>query len=389
MGNEQDPQLRAKPPLEGELYVTPDVNSFIGPDDISIIRSFLRHDGSFDGEVFHAQGRNVTIPIAEPQTTYDAIQISGGAFIPMGVSSNTSAIVAFSSADREIKPPAQGDEHYTHTYQAIEGGVLVKKQDCSPMGSYAQALADYKLRMTSHALNIESDVLFLPRPLGKYEFFDLPDGQGGNSTALLFGVPFLGARADSAIIAWFFDYVGKNPNDLDKALNQYMPPIMQTLSMIGRAASDIHKSGIIHNQLTLGNVLALESKDENPDKLYVADWETARVVEPADKELSEMLDLLVSFTSFSSTIDKLHSETNIGDEQATAILQEGLMVLMAGYHNLPLGIVSQYIRQNGEMWIDAFRAAYAGKNNADDLLKILELSKGMNRVSKLLRQPRN
>lgn len=387
MGNEQDPQLRAKPPLEGRLYMAPDADSFISPDDIANIIGFLRHDGSFDGEVFHAQGRNATIPVADPKTIYDAIQISGGAFIPMGVSSNTATahgIVAFSSEDREIMPPAQGNEQYTHRYQAIEGGKLVKKEDQSPMGSYAQWLAEYKFDMTADAAKIDSDILLLPQPLGKYEFHGLPDGQGGNATALVFGVPFSGARTDSAIISWFFDHVSKNPNDLNAALNQYMPPLMQTMSMIGRAASDIHRSGIIHNQLTLGNVLAIESRDEKPDRLYVADWETARAVDPADKELSEMLDLLVSYRSFSNTIDKLHADTDIGDEHATAILREAFIVLMAGYHNLPLEISAQYLRQNEEVWVDAFRAAYAGKSDVDDLLKISKLSKGLGRVSRLL-----
>lgn len=383
MGNEQDPELRAKPPLEGRLYVTPDVDSFVGPEDLANIKSFLRHDGSFEGEVFHAQGRNVTIPIVNPQTIYDAVQISGGAFIPLGVKSNTDTshgFVAFSSADREIKPPAQGDEQYTHTYQAVESGEVVRKQDQSPMGSYTQTLADYKLRMTAHAKKIDSETLFLPRPLGKYEFLGLPDGQGGNATALLFGVPFSGARTDSAIISWFFDYLDKNPDSLEEALNLYMPPVMQTLSMVGQVASDIHESGVIHNQLTLGNVLAIESKDENPDKLYVADWETARNTDPADKELSEMLDILVAFRSFAGTIDKLHSETDISDEKATSILQEGFMVLMAGYNNLPLEVAGEYARQNHDLYAEAFKSAYTGAGNLDNLLRMLSLSTGLKRV---------
>ncbi len=374
---ELDPTLAPKSQLDGQLALREDIEKFMGQEDVARVMSFLAHDGSFTDNVYHAGGRNATIAMVEPRPTgYDAVQISGGAFISMGIESNkdTTHGIAFRdpNAPREILPPAQTEKQFTHSYHVAEDGKLVERNDHSPMGSYPQELADRKLAMTVRASKIPSDILIVPKVLGKYEFTGLSDGQGGNATALLFAVPQLGERTDTALVIPIFNAVAQRPELLREALAMYMPGIMQNLSLTGEVAADIHADGLVHNQLTLGNVLALETA--NGDNLiYVADWETANDIEPKDADLSKALDLTVAFRSFAGTVEALLERSDLTANEAHAICLEGLMVLIAGYRREDPQETYAAIQEQKELWFDALHIMRYGSVKAEEYEPTIKL----------------
>lgn len=369
----------APQPLEGDLVLRSDIGRFAKPSDIEDVISFLRHDGSFERQLLHAAGRNVTMPLSEPpHPMYDSIQISGGAYIPMGVTSNTQArggVVTWDpSQSKEIHPPAQGEQRYTHTYSVISNGVLESRHDSSPMGSYTCDLAEQKIARTARAGKIASQSFLVPRVLGKYVFADLPDGEDGNATALLFAVPVQGLRADQAYVAPLFDLLQKQPDLLDAALDKYMPLLMQTLGMIGMAAADIHAAGLVHNQLTLGNVLPLQSKQpDTPDFLYIADWETASEINAADEKLLRVLDLATAFRSFSGGVERVLSEHPHGHDRVYPILLEGLVVLISDYIGLSSEEITASVRQHRRLWQDSLAAAMTLSGDISVLNPLIEL----------------
>lgn len=132
---------------EDNLYLVPDSSTWLGPQDVAGIYSFLRHDGSYDGALLHAAGRNATIPLENAHAPYDAVQISGGAYIPLGISSNAdtkNGIVEFNPSELKVLPPTTAEGMYTHEYSKYAEGKIVMCQDMSPKGSYSQAMADKK-----------------------------------------------------------------------------------------------------------------------------------------------------------------------------------------------------------------------------------------------------
>jgi hypothetical protein len=351
------------------MYVLPYSSDFLDEDDLANIISFLQHDGSYNGDLLHANGRNVTVPLENPLISlYDSVQISGGAYIPMGISGNAElphGIAIIDNSDkRDVLPPAQEDRQFTHTYHVVEGGKLVKRTDKSPMGSYSQKLADHKLAMTLRAVQIESNVLIVPGVIGKYEFYNLDDGQGGHPTALLFAVPALGERTDSAIVKHLADVAHNRPKLLQKALNEYMPPLMLSLLLLGRATADIHSSGYVHNQLTLGNALAIQNADQEYF-IYVAAWETASEIKPGDEELSKLLDLTVAFRSFMGIIDNIKENAPLDQSHADSILSEALAMLLSGYCQLPHEAAIIYAENNTDLWAEAISVMFSPKSDLE------------------------
>lgn len=368
-------------PLEGTLALRADIADFASQADIDNALSFLRHDGTFSGEPLHAAGRNVTMPLSGMlYAPYDAVQISGGAYIPMGVNSNSQArggmVVRESTEPKDIYPPAQAPQRYTHTYSVVQGGVLKSRTDSSPMGSYTQKLADRKIAKTALAGKIASGNLVVPRVLGKYEYKELPDGMGGNATAILFAVPLGGLRADQAYVVPLMGAIQQRPDLLDTALDIYMPPIMKTLGMIGIVAADIHKAGIVHNQLTLGNVLPMQTEsDGSRNLLYAADWETADNITEADKELLKALDLVVAFRSFSGGMERILSGSTNDQSRINPILLEGLMILVTSYAGINTGNLRALIDYDRKIWLDSLDAMLELSVDVDVFSPVLALIK--------------
>jgi hypothetical protein len=362
-----------------------DISAFAKPDDIEDVVRFLRHDGSFDGQVVHAIGRNVTLPLVEPpHPLYDSIQISGGAYIPMGVTTNSQARGSVITWDptmpKEIHPPAEGSQRYTHTYSVLRDGALESHHDSSPLGSYTESLADQKIARTARAGKIDSERLVVPKVLGKYRFTNLSDGEGGNATALLFAVPLQGLRADQAYVAPLLDILQQRPDLLDAALDSYMPPIMKTLGMIGIAAADIHGAGVVHSQLTLGNVLPMQTRQPgSTDLIYVADWETATEIETKDENLLRVLDLVTAFRSFSGGVERILSEHNTGKDRITPILFEGFIVLISNYVGLSSEQITRSLRHHKRLWQDSLAAAMNLSDDVRTLSPLVDLMEQLKR----------
>lgn len=364
-------------PLEGQLYLTQYAGEYIGNDDLSRVLNFLHHDGSYQGPLLHANGRNVTIPLEQPVSgLFDAIQVSGGAYISIGISGNAdlphSVALIDPSTPREVKPPSQGDKQFTHTYKVVEGDTLVERADKSPMGSYSQRLAERKLAMTVRALHIDSNILVVPHVIGKYEFPTLDDGQGGHPTALLFAVPMQGERTDSSVITPIAGISVHKPELFLKALDDFMPHLTTTLFMIGSAAADIHDAGIVHNQLTLGNVLVIENSDRQPF-IYVADWETADDIRAGEEDFSKIIDLAVAFRSFKGLTDHFRAGNHLDNAQSNGVLIEGFISLMSGYTRLPTQATAIFAEINYDLCSEALSSIRNTGNNAADYAPMLAL----------------
>jgi hypothetical protein len=339
--------------------------------------SFLKHDGSYKDPLLHAHGRNVTIPLDRPLAgLFDAVQVSGGAYISMGIDGNAGLPHGVALVDpttpRDIQPPAQGDTQFTHTYKAVEGDALVERSDKSPMGSYSQKLAERKLAMTVRALHIDSSILVVPHVIGKYEFFTLDDGQGGHPTALLFAVPAQGERTDSSIVTPLAGISVRKPELFKQTLNDFMPALTTTLFMIGNAAADIHEAGITHNQLTLGNVLVIQNSDQKPF-IYVADWETANDIKAGQEDLSKLFDLTVAFRSFKGLTDHFCASDHLSDAESDKILVEGFISLMSGYARLPEQATAIFAEINYDLCAQALSSMRRAGNHASDYAPLLEL----------------
>ena len=374
-----DPEILGAPPtpLEGQLYVTQYSGEYIDNNDLSKILNFLRHDGSYQGPVHHAHGRNVTIPLERPVSRlFDSVQVSGGAFIPMGINGNAdlphSVALVDPSTLKDIQPPAQGNTQFTHTYKIVEGDALVERADKSPMGSYSQKVADRKLAMTLRALQIDSSILKAPHVIGKYEFFTLDDGQGGHPTALLFAVPMKGERTDSNIVSPLASISAQKPELFLKALDDFMPHLASTLFMIGNVAADIHDAGMVHNQLTLGNVLAMENSDQQRS-IYVADWETADEIKAGQEDFSKIFDLAIAFRSFTGMIDHFSASSHLDSIQSNGILVEGFISLMSGYARLPVQATAIFAEINFDFCGEALSAIRKAGSNATDYEPLMEL----------------
>lgn len=367
---------RAAPPLSGHFTIRSDFDDFLGARVLDDVHSLLRHDGSFDERlVLTSGGRNVVIPSGRTNGVFNAVQISGGAFIDLGVSSNSEGeipgLIPIVTDELVIEAPAQSDDLYEHTYNIVEQGRLVHVTDTSPKGSYNAKIAERKRSFTVAAESIPSSVLVVPKYLGSFVFDNLPDGEGGNATALLFSVPLDGQRSDTQLMLPAINAaITRDPEIFNSTMNILAPKFYDTLRLLGRVASDIHAQGVIHNQLHLGNVLRIETPTD--PQLYVADWETCYIPSHIDAPLARATELSAAFKSYAVTA-KAFGEIGLNNATRAQFLHEGLWRLLAGYRGMDVADAYRLIKSSPDLYERAFLTMYNGSDDPAEYESVAEL----------------
>lgn len=324
-------------PPEGTLSWRQDIEKYLAPLDRDRALSLLAHDGTFHEEPLSANGRNVTLPLKTVLNPYyDCMQISGGVYMPIETAGNDNPYfirITHLKPGQGIQPP-DFSRYYTHTYTTVSGNEFVTNSDRSPMGAYAQRVAERKIKFTSRASYIDETIL-TPLVLGLYSYTEHDDGEGGNPTAIILATLFGGTRADETFVKPFINEALANPDKLEAVLERHLDDQCYTLESMGYAASKIHSAGLIHNQLTFGNVQQIRVKDPTKRFLYVADWETTEDAQTDGIDPQKAHDIFLAFKSFQNTIGFIMDRAGGNDPaRYLELSREGLRAVMSGYAGL-------------------------------------------------------
>jgi hypothetical protein len=363
-------------PVDGNLFVEPQVQRLLGDDFVEGVDGALRFTETQRLTVMNAQGRNYYIPLPDAIGPYNAIRVAGGGNFDLGITTNSgvedSIITPISTEDtRIVVPPSEGSGLFTGQTMFYEDGQCVVKENINPVGSYTSRSAGHKIDRTMEAfakLTAIAAGVIAPMYAGKFEY-DVPDQFGDPQTAILMLVPSYGKRFDAKLLLPLHAYLtGQGPAPgqefTDRVKAFYEDSLMPRMSAIGSGISVIHAAGMVHHQLTGGNTDALTAPNRRLVP-YITDWDTATVPNEADMPASQALDVALAIGSASAIAIRLFKLEAIDiDTTRDLILYTGFSILK-GYLGIQSAVKLQHIDP------DEIIDVASSETNADKKIKLV------------------
>jgi hypothetical protein len=328
-------------PLEGDLHIGRQWAGQFGMDFVEGVNAALTYSPDQPLQVLNASGRNYYIPLPEPAGPYDALQVAGGGNFDLGITTNSgvqdSIVDPESGAKpRVVAPPAENPDLFTSYTLYHEDGQDVEKQNINPIGSYSAQSAARKIEQTELAfatLAARHTGVITPKYVGKFEYA-LDDQNGEPQTAILMLVPSMGMRFDSKLLVPLTAMrAGRSPepgSDFAEELIPYHQAVISPrLFCIGAGMATMHRSGLVHHQMTPGNSDALTMGNKLVP--YITDWDTATVPDESDRVRSQAIDMVIALQTASAAIKRLTRLEMIGRQTAAGLVIDTVVNFLSGY----------------------------------------------------------
>lgn len=311
----------------------------LGEADQKRILDFVTYNGDFDPRLItNAVGRNVLFPFVEPIGSLDTIQVSGAGYFDFGITDNNGGQVVLipDSANGSICPPQENSGRFTHTTTIVSGGKATSLVQDSPLGSYTEQAARIKFTNSILATRLAKTVncpFIVPLPITRIHYRDIPDGQGGRQSALVWGCPAKGARAEDLIFALFNHETAnldkKQEEDLvSKKFQAYFLPL---LNAMGKSARFLHQHGLCHYQMTYGNISPLLRDQNRRSKICLYDWETLLPIDVPDPLLARACDTGVVLGTNSAVLELISERVGMSPESLFTLGYNSFLQFMSGY----------------------------------------------------------
>lgn len=332
-------QIEVPPvPLSIELYRMRELEEV----DQEQVVHFVTYDGLFDPRLITiAKGRNIWFPQIMPIGAYDTIQVSGAGFFDVGLTDNTKSIAIFdhSKPYKPIQPPRAGSKLFTHTTTVVSDGRARSITQRSPMGSYIQESATSKYRNAHSALQLSAKegqpflAFLVPLPLTLVRYPDIPDGQGGKQSGLVYSCPLGGIRAEDMVMPIIRKVLRRPADDKRNSYvsEQVAESFFPILTSMGKAIYTLHTRKLCHYQMTLGNVSPVLNDWAGHPLVCLYDWETLSLMDERDPFLARAYDIGVTLVSWLVTLHTIAHEVNLPKKEVLSIGYSALLSYLQGY----------------------------------------------------------
>ncbi|MFO0970752.1 MAG: hypothetical protein U0520_00160 [Candidatus Saccharimonadales bacterium] len=330
--------------IDEPLEIEPTVfrSSVFGQDEPysdALINSLSFSKGAFKPEtILYVEGRNYFVDLQDrARGVYDTLQVSGAGYIQPSQARNAHnglIITTAATGVQVIQPPQPYHDgsalyaHITDYYDPSEESLLRKVVDHSPMGGYAHDLAIRKWvhMRKAERLFADSNVL-VPLCQGYVDFPQVVDQLGESQRGIISLVPNKGNRLNRDLTP-LLGYV----DSPSKAGRYYSDIVAKKMYATGLAAATVHASGLVHNQLTAGNVDPSFTRQDGSDVVFVADWETPTEIIPEDDLQMRALDVMKTIRSLTSIAIRAAEMGNAGFWSGLAAQQA--IDILCGYNNI-------------------------------------------------------
>lgn len=311
----------------------------LGEADQKRILDFVTYNGDFDSRLItNAVGRNVFFPFVEPIGTFDTVQISGAGYFDFGITDNNGEQVVLIPDDVNglICPPHEDVDRFTHTTTVVSGGKETSLVQQSPLGSYTEQAARIKFTNSIQATRLVKTAncpFIVPLPITRIHYQDIPDGQGGRQSALVWGCPAKGARADELVFALFNHETAnldkKQQEDLvSKKFQAYFLPL---LNVMGKSARFLHQHGLCHYQMTYGNISPLLRDQNRRPKICLYDWETLLPIDVINPLLARAYDMGGVLGTNSAVLELIFERVGMSPESLFTLGYNSFLQFLSGY----------------------------------------------------------
>ncbi len=311
----------------------------LGVADQERILDFVTYNGNFDPSlIVNALGRNILFPFVEPIGSLDTVQVSGAGYFDFGITDNhgEQAVLIPDSLDGPIRPPSKNSGHFTHTTTVVSEGKVTSLTQLSPLGSYTERAARAKFTNSIRATRLATTAncpFIVPLPITRIHYQDIPDGQGGRQSALIWGCPAKGARAEEHVSA-FFNYTTANPDKKqpeDIVSKKFQTSFLPLLNIMGESARFLHQHGLCHYQMTYGNISPLLRDRNRRPKICLYDWETLLPIDSVNPLLARAYDMGGVLSTNSAVLELIFERVGMSPESLFILGYNSLLQFLSGY----------------------------------------------------------
>ncbi|MBI2326303.1 hypothetical protein HYU91_02855 [Candidatus Collierbacteria bacterium] len=311
----------------------------LGEADQKRILDFVTYNGNFDPSLItNAVGRNILFPFVEPIGSLDTVQISGAGHFDFGTTDNDGGQVVLipNSLNGPIRPPSKNSGRFTHTTTVVLEGKDTTIVQNSPLGSYTEQAAREKFTNSIRATRLATAAncpFIVPLPITRIHYQDIPDGQGGRQSALVWGCPAKGARADGHVFA-LFNHATANldkKQQEDTVSKKFQTFFLPLLNAMGRSARFLHQHGLCHYQMTYGNISPLLRDRHGRPKICLYDWETLLPTDAINPLLARAYDLGGVLGTNSAVLGLISERVGMSPESLFTLGYNSFLHFLSGY----------------------------------------------------------
>lgn len=311
----------------------------LGEADKKHILDFVTYNGDFDPRLItNAVGRNVFFPLVEPIGTLDTVQISGAGYFDFGITNNAGGQVVLipDSVNVPVRSPQKNANRFTHTTTVVSGGKVTSLVQDSPLGSYTEQAARIKFTNSIQATRFVKTAncpFIVPLPITRIHYRDIPDGQGGKQSALVWGCPARGARAEEFVTA-LLNHATSSPDKkqqeeiVSRKFQAYFLPLLHAM---GKSARFLHQHGLCHYQMTYGNTSPLLRDRHGRTKICLYDWETLLPIDVTNPLLARAYDMGVVLGTNSAVLELISERVDISPESLFTLGYNSFLQFLSGY----------------------------------------------------------
>lgn len=311
----------------------------LGREDQKRILDFVTYNGDFDPRLItNAVGRNVFFPFVEPIGTFNTVQISGAGYFDFGITNNAGGQVVLipDSVKVPVRPPQKDANRFTHTTTVVSDGKVTSLVQDSPLGSYTEQAARIKFTnsiQVTRFVKTTNCPFIVPLPITRIHYRDIPDGQGGRQSALVWGCPARGARAEELVFA-LLNHSTQSPDEKqqgDIVSRKFQAYFLPLLNAMGRSARFLHQHGFCHYQMTYGNISPLLHDQHGRDKICLYDWETLLPIDATDPLLARAYDMGGVLVTNSAVLELISERVDISPELLFTLGYNSFLQFLSGY----------------------------------------------------------
>ncbi|HLE49832.1 MAG TPA: hypothetical protein VI791_01665 [Patescibacteria group bacterium] len=319
----------------------------LGEVDQKRVLDFVTYNGDFDPKLIaKAVGRNILFPLIESIGSLDTVQISGAGYFDFGITDNDGKQAILIPDSGSIRPPQEDTDRFTHTTTVVIGGETTSLVQQSPLGSYTEKAAREKFTNSIRAARLIKTAncpFLVPLPIARIHYSNIPDGQGGRQSALVWGCPARGARAED-LIRPLLELATVNTNKKREVIviEKFSTYFLSLLHTMGSSARFLHEQGLCHYQMTYGNVSPLLKDQHGKPKICLYDWETLLPTDATNPLLARGYDMSTVLGSNSAILELLANRIKLSPETLITLGYNSFLHFLSGYTGLdPEGVHSR------------------------------------------------
>ena len=311
----------------------------LGEVDQKRILDFITYNGDFNPRLItNAVGRNILFPFVEPIGPFDTVQISGAGYFDFGITDNDGeqAVLIPDCLDVPIRPPKEDTGRFTHTTTVVIGGETTSLVQQSPLGSYTEKAAREKFTNSIQATRLAKTAncpFIVPLPITRIHYSNIPDGQGGRQSALVWGCPAKGARAEKLVFGLFnhptANFDKKQQEDI--VSKKFQTSFLPLLNIMGESARYLHQHGLCHYQMTYGNISPLLRNRNGRPKICLYDWETLLPTDAINPLLARAYDMGGVLGTNSAVLGLISKRVDMSPESLFTLGYNSFLQFLSGY----------------------------------------------------------